>query len=44
MELRIKIPKRQLPRSYIQQLGITDPYKWDLGPDWRMTYEKNGSE
>lgn len=31
MELRIKIPKRQLPRSYIQQLGITDPIQMGFG-------------
>lgn len=37
-ELGDKIPKRQWPRFYVQQLGLNSLFRCDLAGGWRLTY------
>jgi len=37
-EYGAKIFKRLWPRSYIDEWGINNLYKCNLGPDWRLMY------
>ncbi len=34
----IPIPKRLIPKSYIQKYGITNLWKYDLPDGWRLIY------
>lgn len=37
-EYGVKIPRRLWPKSYIDNWGINNLYKCNLGPDWRLMY------
>jgi len=38
MELGRKIPKSKWPKYYMSTWGVTNLYKTNLGPDWRLMY------
>lgn len=40
----IQIPKRQIPKSYVQKYGIDNLWKYNLPNAWRLVYSVAGSE
>ena len=40
----IQIPKRQIPKSYVQDYGITNLWKYNLPNAWRIVYSVVGNE
>ena len=34
----VQLPKRLIPREYIQKFGITNLWKYDLPDGWRLVY------
>src|SRR3989344_6849247 len=35
---RIQIPKRIIPKEYVQNYGVTNLWKYDLPDGWRLIY------
>ncbi|MBI2084049.1 MAG: hypothetical protein HYT70_00305 [Candidatus Aenigmarchaeota archaeon] len=40
----IHVPKRLIPKIYIQKYGINNLWKYDLPDGWRLLYSVAGSE
>ena len=40
----IQIPKRQIPKSYMRDYGITNLWKYNLPNAWRIVYSVAGNE
>ncbi len=40
----IQIPKRQIPRTYLQKYGIDNLWKYNLPDAWRLVYSVAGNE
>ncbi|MBI4044294.1 MAG: hypothetical protein HY392_01145 [Candidatus Diapherotrites archaeon] len=40
----IHLPKRLIPKEYVQKYGINNLYKYDLPNGWRLIYTIKGSE
>ena len=40
----IQIPKRQIPKTYVQKYGIDNLWKYNLPDAWRLVYSVAGSE
>lgn len=43
-ECGIKIPKRLIPKVYIQKYGIDNLWKYNLPNAWRLIYSISGNE
>lgn len=40
----IQIPKKLIPKEYVQKYGITNLWKYDLPKGWRLIYSIRGEE
>lgn len=40
----IQVPKRQIPKEYIQDYGVANVWKYDLPRGWRIIYSIKGEE
>ena len=40
----IQVPKRQIPKEYIKNLGVTNIWKYDLPNAWRLIYTIRGGK